>query len=220
MDEIVRDLEGDGGDTDDAPAMQTATEEKSHGSPSEKKENPAPKADEPSRMAPEQSTLLFDDGDDDDSDVLKSDLYINIDDGEYYDSFDEIPDDDEEYSDGTADEITDTDEETEDSTLPWDDEPEEDDTGAGHDDFSLSEDDIPTGTGMLDIVKKVSGSKDREKNDDFYDLDELISSAHISSDEFDRVFNTKNSDSNVDEIMRQPLISPEAPENPKKHSKF
>lgn len=59
----------------------------------------------------------------------------------------------------------------------------------------------------------------------FDDLDALFSSdlngRNLSvTDEFDIVFANSDSKKNVDEIRRQPIIPPEEPKKPKKHSKF
>lgn len=65
-----------------------------------------------------------------------------------------------------------------------------------------------------------------EENDDFHDLDQLFSKEiddsddYSLTDEFDIVYSSRSSTENVREIEKQPLVSPEAPSNPKKHKRF
>lgn len=134
-------------------------------------------------------------------------------DEEYFDSFDMIPDDEEENV-----------EVDEDESLPWDDEKTDEEIkndADDADDFDFL-DDSSSATNVLDIVKKLGGGVKPQKNgdDDFLNMAALMSEDGISEEEFNKVFNGSKASSDVDEIMRQPLASPAVPTNPKKHSKF
>lgn len=62
-----------------------------------------------------------------------------------------------------------------------------------------------------------------DKTSDFQDLDDLLENGGKSvndfslTDEFDIVYSNRNSTKNVEEIVKQPLVAPEKPSNPKKH---
>lgn len=68
-----------------------------------------------------------------------------------------------------------------------------------------------------------NGSADANKKSDFHDLDDLLANGGKSAndfsltDEFDIVYSSRNSTKNVEEIVKQPLVAPEKPSNPKKH---
>lgn len=78
------------------------------------------------------------------------------------------------------------------------------------------------GTDGVFTGKQTSGNGKRH---DFYDLDDLLASGAKSSgdpsltDEFNIVYSNRNSSRNVEEISRQPLVTPERPSNPKKHKR-
>jgi len=61
---------------------------------------------------------------------------------------------------------------------------------------------------------------------DFRDFDEFLekggrgSGDYSLTDEFDIVYSNRNTSRNMEEIVKQPLVSPEAPKNPKKHRRF
>jgi len=69
--------------------------------------------------------------------------------------------------------------------------------------------------------KRKTGGKN-----DFHDFDDLLENGGKSrndfslTDEFDIVYSSRNSTKNVEEIVRQPLVAPERPSNPKKHRKY
>lgn len=58
----------------------------------------------------------------------------------------------------------------------------------------------------------------------FADLDDMFSESESGemslTEEFDLVFNAANAKKNVEQIRKQPTITPEKPKNPKKHQKF
>lgn len=68
--------------------------------------------------------------------------------------------------------------------------------------------------------------KEENSVEDFHDLDELLENGGKSAgdfsltDEFAIVYSNRNSAKNVEEIVRQPLVAPEKPSNPKKHKIF
>ena len=159
------------------------------------------------------------------------DLYITVrdEDGEYYDSFDSIPDEDDDGTDVPDERAGDG----EDESLPWDDgeDAQEETDGKseplpwddGGDDFEIS-DDLQSGTNVLDIVKKLGGGKNEkrpaEDDDGFFDVGALLGDDGVTAEEFRRAFSDKKEGADIDEIMRQPDSHPTAPTNPKKHSKF
>ncbi len=88
-------------------------------------------------------------------------------------------------------------------------------------DFELP-DDIWSGTNVLDIVNHIGPEKKKPTaEDDFSDLEKMFSNEFgVSADEFDRVFSSKDTKKNINEIQNQPLVPPIEPSRPKKHSKF
>jgi len=92
--------------------------------------------------------------------------------------------------------------------------------GVEENDFELP-DEVSGATGVLDIVKKLNGGVQKPTEDEDFDLERLFGSdASVSEDEFDRVFSNGDVKNSMDEVLRQPHVSPTEPTNPKKHSKF
>jgi len=75
-----------------------------------------------------------------------------------------------------------------------------------------------------DRQEQIKMSKmDSLSENEFSDFDDFLENGAKSkedyslTDEFDIVFSNKNSAKNVEEIVKQPLVTPEKPSNPKKH---
>ncbi len=78
---------------------------------------------------------------------------------------------------------------------------------------------------VTDSSVEKKGARDTA-DEDFGDFDAFlaqnggISGDYSLTDEFDIVYSNRNSAKNMEEIVRQPLVAPEAPSNPKKRTKF